>query len=526
MTQLKSLAPKNSANLQSTILLGFVLLLIPLQSFSQVWYGNGDILTNLGFYDLESSDCLENPNDYTDANAVVNDIEAYCHNDYYVLIPDAPSHGIYCVSTYNQLGQLTGNYHTDVIKVHTDEPTYYVITNQQGDVYGGYMIPYAPIEVKNVCDKIKFTTHPFFHLNVNGQDVAANSYEVIIEDIYDYDVVEELVFNVEVRNNSAYNNMNCADKPKITYNYIPACLDVIGDTTICEGESVEFYSSLFHETFIYEWSLGDGLDNVCTIHDVQADTSITLTVTDTVGCSRSAEIAINTSSVEFDLGADLILQLGDEFVSCVPSPQGETWSYWWNNGQDGHCNMFEPTENTMVWLEVFNEHGCGFSDTMMIGLITEWEHIDEPIEFDDISEEEEEEDSEGDEFEEEPHIKVEVAKPDTSSTDPVIEAPTYKIRCKDLYIPNVISPTCPNEDNRHFRVFSGEPIKLIERAVITDRWGGLVVSKSSLNQDVSIWNGMKDNGTTYETGVYTYWLNIEVSHDEWLTCKGDITLLP
>jgi gliding motility-associated-like protein len=102
----------------------------------------------------------------------------------------------------------------------------------------------------------------------------------------------------------------------------------------------------------------------------------------------------------------------------------------------------------------------------------------------------------------------------TISIQVIVEPPV------EIYIPNAFSP---NDDgfNDLFTIFSSDPSVLINTFQVYDRWGGLVYESEN---NEAAWDG-KANGKPIGSGVFVYFIQIQLPNGEQIIRKGDLTLL-
>ena len=97
----------------------------------------------------------------------------------------------------------------------------------------------------------------------------------------------------------------------------------------------------------------------------------------------------------------------------------------------------------------------------------------------------------------------------------------------DVFVPNVFSPQ--NEDGRNDRLVILAAPGIIEEVIkfeVFNRWGGLLFATDNMipNDDSSGWDG-RFNGVMMNTGVYTYFAEIQLASGKIQVISGDITLL-
>ena len=455
-------------------------MLFPTFIYAQIWDSGGSILSALSFYEVDSSLCFPDINSLINPNAGIEDLHIECNSNHYLFRPQS-SNAPFCIALYDERGQVINSYEADVIKLTFEQITYVVVRSSNGEISAGRFIPYPDIKVDNDCERIRFSSSPYFYINVNGIDVGASRYDILIEDITDFDEIIPLSFEVQIVENSTYNNLNCAVRPSLTYTYLPPTIDLsVKDTVLCEGENLQIHSP-FHPSYTYEWNI-EGTEASAFINDIQQDTDILLVVRDSIGCAVASNVLVETSSVYFELGADMVVPKNEELTICIPHHNLDYSSYLWSNGDIGYCTTMQVTENTILGVTATNAYGCSHCDSIQIAVIA---------------------------------LPIKEKEKEIS----------HILNCNDLYIPNVIATDSAQHDNRAFRVFSSKPLQQIAMAKIFDRWGNLLSERQALAQDRPIWDAKQQNGNYYPSGVYAYWLLIEVAHDEWITCKGDLTLI-
>jgi hypothetical protein len=94
-----------------------------------------------------------------------------------------------------------------------------------------------------------------------------------------------------------------------------------------------------------------------------------------------------------------------------------------------------------------------------------------------------------------------------------------------VYAPNVFNPDAEWPNNRFF-LSADRGVSLIRRMLVTDRWGGLVFERDSLFPDdpTSGWDGFW-RGKVAQTGVYTYWAELERVDGSTFTKSGTVSLI-
>lgn len=464
------------------------LLLMASNSFAQIWKSGPEVLELLPEGFGYSTQCFETPPDIGGTTEVTG-IDIECG---YRLFPQN-SHQPYCVTLYDTDGNLLEHLgELSTIELELEEPTIVVVGGHQfssveNTLSLGIFYPLPEVEVENDCDDISFYVSTPWQLKINGENTNDNEVSFSIEGLTDFRQLEALHFEVEPVFEEGYNNLFCGNIQSVVYDYLPPAYRLSEDTLICEGAALKV-TTLSHPTFEYRWSNGE-TDASVFLPSVPQDTNISLRVTDSIGCYIEADMLIETSFVDADLPEDRTITKGGIFTFCVPEDVNAT--YEWHNGSTSFCNTLDIKEDTQIWVKVQNSIGCQAADTMNIVL----DFTPPPVEV------------------------------QTPQHEEVMEKPKFKISCKEgVYIPNVIDLSSSVEVNRVFRVFTGHEIEQIAMAKVFDRQGSLLVEKQGLQQDQIIWEGTH-KGKTVNNGVFAYWMIIETKHDEWLTCKGDLTVV-
>ena len=102
----------------------------------------------------------------------------------------------------------------------------------------------------------------------------------------------------------------------------------------------------------------------------------------------------------------------------------------------------------------------------------------------------------------------------TLSIQVIVEPPV------EIYIPNAFSP---NDDgfNDLFTIFPSDPRVVINNFQVYNRWGGLVYESESND---ATWDG-KANGEPLGSGIFVYFVQIQLPNGEQIIRKGDIALI-
>jgi gliding motility-associated-like protein len=176
-----------------------------------------------------------------------------------------------------------------------------------------------------------------------------------------------------------------------------------------------------------------------------------------IGEDREVELGLNTQ-------ATLVTNLmGDEIFSLE----------WFFNNQSlacDNCNEidFTPTQDGFLQLELTNENGCLFRDSLLV---------------------------------------------------------TVFELGKDLFAPNVFSPNGDNINDR-FTIFGGEGVAVIESLQVYDRWGNQVYSASNLpiNDASQGWDG-RYKGKPLNAGVFIFYARLLLTNQKFKEIKGDVAII-
>ncbi len=96
----------------------------------------------------------------------------------------------------------------------------------------------------------------------------------------------------------------------------------------------------------------------------------------------------------------------------------------------------------------------------------------------------------------------------------------------EVYIPNVITPHNGDGINDVFYVFAQDGVKSILSMNIYDRWGTQIFERNNFqpNNPSLGWDG-QFNGKKLQSGVYAYWIQIELFDGRKVLYEGDVTIL-
>ena len=205
--------------------------------------------------------------------------------------------------------------------------------------------------------------------------------------------------------------------------------------------------------------------------------SYTLTLQDANGCLLDTVVAIaEPGPLQVDLGPDITVQLGEEAtvtadIAYSTPIQSVTWNYAPNcDSTTAYCENFTylPLQSYRHEITVKDENGCVASDRVNV-----------------------------------------IVKKD-----------------RLVYVPNVFYPGSTDPFNSLLMIQGGTGVVKVRQWQIYDRWGGAVfVVKDFLPNDPAFaWDG-KIRGNNENTGVYTWFAEIEFLDGEVELFKGDVTVV-
>ena len=95
-----------------------------------------------------------------------------------------------------------------------------------------------------------------------------------------------------------------------------------------------------------------------------------------------------------------------------------------------------------------------------------------------------------------------------------------------VYVPNIFNPTASNAGNHQLMIYGGTGVVRVRQWQIFDRWGSSVFAVQDFlpNDPTFAWDG-KIRGNSDNTGVYTWFAEIEFLDGEVQLFKGDVTLI-
>ncbi|NND76956.1 MAG: PKD domain-containing protein [Flavobacteriales bacterium] len=141
-------------------------------------------------------------------------------------------------------------------------------------------------------------------------------------------------------------------------------IDQIDPDTICEGQSLIWYSGLNNSDFDFIWN-DLSTDSLLTISE---EDNYWLEVTDNTGCTNVSDtifIGIDEFGSSASLGPDLDLCAGNSLE--LVSGASEATEYLWMDTDDGPT--FEVLSSGTYWVEAQNALGCIAQDTIDVNII-------------------------------------------------------------------------------------------------------------------------------------------------------------
>jgi len=198
-------------------------------------------------------------------------------------------------------------------------------------------------------------------------------------------------------------------------------------------------------------------------------------VENAAGCGTDTSVTIAPgTSLEVDLGADLMGSVGDRFnFTATVRPDSITLRevLWFLDGEVIPVSELQWSEEfreaSTVSIEVISQLGCTARDELRIRLTT-----------------------------------------------------------PEIYIPNVFRPRGGFDENRRFGPISAANDIQIEQFLIFDRWGNQLfgVQDVPINSAPSYWNG-RTNGQLLNPGVFVFSLRVRYASGEKETFAGSVTLV-
>ena len=198
----------------------------------------------------------------------------------------------------------------------------------------------------------------------------------------------------------------------------------------------------------------------------------TVTIQDANDCLFEVEVEVEAKEeLILDLGADIVLELGDSVrLEGIPNFVVDSliWSPSAGLSQPSQLVTFvQPLENISYILTVFDEFGCSASD----------------------------------------QVNLTVQRP------------------SDVFVPTAFSPNADGSNDR-FTIFAGSSVEQVLKFHIFDRWGNQLYQNGPLaaNDPLLGWDGTY-RGQEMNTGVYVYFIEIQMVDGSTAFLKGDVLLL-
>jgi gliding motility-associated-like protein len=197
-----------------------------------------------------------------------------------------------------------------------------------------------------------------------------------------------------------------------------------------------------------------------------------MTIQDANDCLFEVEVEVEAKEeLTLDLGTDIVLDLGDSVrLEGIPNfvVDSLVWSPSAGLSQPDQLTTFvQPLENISYILTVFDEFGCSTSDQVNL----------------------------------------------------VVQRPS------DVFVPTAFSPNADGSNDR-FTIFAGNSVEQILNFQIFDRWGNQLYQNGPIvpNDPTLGWDG-NYNGQMMNTGVYVYFIEIQMVDGSTELLKGDVLLL-
>lgn len=250
------------------------------------------------------------------------------------------------------------------------------------------------------------------------------------------------------------------------------------DTTICEGEAVNFTTTVSSAsgTINYQWvvngTVAAGVGSASfLLPNVVGQSAVQCKVLESTGCSGYSNlvtiIAFPNPTVAFSSDYTSYPSQG---VVLQPIVTGNISSFSWSpaeglNQASIKAPVANPTQNARYSLSVVSIDGCNASGSVWVRLV------------------------------------------------------------KGIYIPSAFTPN-NDRNNDVFFVNGGKPGDLIRELIVFNRWGGKVfqVQNAPLNDPNHGWNG-KSKGQMVTPGTYAYLATIVDSQGKVSFFKGTVTLI-
>ncbi|MCF8303477.1 MAG: T9SS type A sorting domain-containing protein [Bacteroidales bacterium] len=156
-----------------------------------------------------------------------------------------------------------------------------------------------------------------------------------------------------------FNEFGCSDIDTVDVEVYPLpTAEAWPDTTVCPGTTVTLHAT---GGVAYEWSTGD------TINEIEVtpttDTLFIVTVYNEPGCTDSDTVEINMHPVPgVEAFPDTTICRYDSIFLFASGAE----SYQWSTGDTTAMIEVGPLQDTMYYVEGFNEHGCSATDSVEV----------------------------------------------------------------------------------------------------------------------------------------------------------------
>lgn len=340
----------------------------------------------------------------------------------------------------------------------------------------------------------------------------------------------------------------------------PPVLITFRDSILCEHREIELYGNQPEtgDKYLYQWATADGkiltnpLDSIIRIHNPG---NYSLTIINAINGCTSTQTSfiqekpnpIKSLDVRVEDAECEGINNGEIFVEGGIGTQGTITSNLYGD-YFTHHNYFNKLSPGSYFIEIKDEYGCLFGDTVKVGvrdpihvdlgndtiiqlgekiLIDPIFHIDPDriwsIQWSPVTAS----CSGCMEFEDSPLVSTLYTVKVTTLGGCISEDEKLVIvQSEDLiFVPNIFSPN--GDGHNDFLEFSLAPgVTTIDRISIYDRWGNVVFSRNNLlaGDPAGYWDGTF-NGSKVNPGVFIYLIEYRLITGEKLTVKGGVTLL-
>ncbi|MBI2967715.1 MAG: gliding motility-associated C-terminal domain-containing protein [Bacteroidetes bacterium] len=241
-------------------------------------------------------------------------------------------------------------------------------------------------------------------------------------------------------------------------------LSVSATNAICGGTPGQATATVTGGTpgYIYTWSNGSTVSSVSNL----AGGAYTVTVTDTLNCSKNTSVTITDSSaVTLDAGNDTTLFAGSAYTVTASAGGGTApWTFTWMPGNLSDQTVeLSPSESTTYSVTATDASDCSGFDSLMVTVIN----------------------------------------------------------CVEPFIPSAFSPNNDKKnDILYIRGFTDDCTEALN-FVVYNRWGQKVFETTTVTKG---WDGTF-NGKILDTGVFAFYLSAKWKGGEEKVKKGNVTLV-